>query len=439
MKRDLFKSSDPRQPFYVINRVELTPAKERVLTRLYQPLIGANAQALYLTLAYEYNALPINSNYQPLVQLQEQTGLSLPAIFDALHNLEAVSLVSTYLGQNQVLGQVIKIKLSEIPSAASFFNEFLLSSLLREKVGDEGYQRLRTDFQTSVMKTAQDQDVSASFFDVFHLSQADLANLPAGRPRKRDEGLIKRASIKVDWQLLEDLLSKAHLPAGEVDKHRREIQQVMGFYHYSEEQFADLAASTFIPGKESLDFKKIENAAGGEAQDKQAASLRHRLTQKPDQVLAKLDAKDQALLKQALTLPPLEFLTKVKQGKGGYVAAQERRIIFNLQNRTGLTPELVNMVSYTALRYDSILTQQRADRIANSWLEHGVTTAAGAIAFIKDYEQKARQRRSGGYRQAKRVEQGTDWSKKQAKTDSSLSMADLKKMLGGKNDHAGNQ
>jgi replication initiation and membrane attachment protein len=440
MTRELFQVSDPRQPFYVINHVDVTPAKQRVLTRLYQPLIGAQAQALYLTLAFEYNALPLNSDYQSLVQLQEQTGQSLKAIFDSLHKLEAVSLVTTYTSENQVLGRVLKFKLGEILSAQAFFDEFLLASLLKEKVGEESFKRLKTDFQTSIIKVGDhDQDVSASFFDVFHLSQADLANLPAAQPQPKPQSVLK-AKTPVDWQELSDLLARYHLPVGTVDSHRQQIQQVMGFYHYTEEQFADLVASTLIPGQEKLDFQKIENAASSQAQNKQAQDLRQRLTKQKsaEQVINNLGKQDQALLKQALTLPPLEFLTRCKRGKGGYVAAQERRVIFNLQNRTGLTPELVNMVAYVALRYDSILTQQRADRIANSWLENGVTTAAGAISFVKQYDQKTKTRHSRRYGQPKRVEQGTDWSKKKAKQDSDLSMADLRKMLGGKDD-AGNQ
>ncbi|MFC2694438.1 MAG: DnaD domain protein [Lactobacillus sp.] len=439
MQCELFAVSDPRQPFYVINKVELTSSQERVLTRLYQPLIGAQAQALYLTLAYEYNALPLNSDYKSLVQLQEQTGQSLASLFTSLHKLEAVSLVTTYTAANQVLGRVLKFKLGQVLSAPAFFNEFLLSSLLREKVGGEGFQRLKTDFQTSVIKIGQqDHDVSASFFDVFHLSPADLANLPAAQPQKKPGSVIK-AKLPVDWPELTALLSRYHVAETEIDSHRQQIQQVMGFYHYSEEQFATLVASTLIPGQERLDFQKIERAAGSAAQNKQAQDLRQRLTNHPQasEVFKRLDDQDQALLKQALALPPLEFLTRLKRAKGGYVAAQERRVIFNLQNRTGLTPELVNMVTEVALRYDSILTQQRADRIANSWLEHGVTTAASALAFVKRYEQKGKQRRQTGYYQKKkRVEQGTDWSKKQAKKTSGLSMADLKKMLGGKDEHA---
>lgn len=49
----------------------------------------------------------------------------------------------------------------------------------------------------------------------------------------------------------------------------------------------------------------------------------------------------------------------------------------------GLTPPLINMIVYACLEYDTVLTANLADRIANDWLQQGITTPAEAIAYLK--------------------------------------------------------
>ena len=46
----MFETSDPKHLYYVANRVKLFPEDEKVLIKLYQPLVGAVAVALYQTL-----------------------------------------------------------------------------------------------------------------------------------------------------------------------------------------------------------------------------------------------------------------------------------------------------------------------------------------------------------------------------------------------------
>lgn len=430
---DLFYSDDPKQPFYVINQVDLTVKQAQILTKLYQPAIGSQAVALYFTLVHEYSSLPLASDYRTLLQLETELDCGLQPIFEALHKLEAVGLCKSYLDQNVVLGQVLKLKLLPVLSAEDFFNEFLLRSLLLEKVGVVVYKRLQKQFAEQLLPVKTAKDISAGFFDVFSLSPQDLADAPLERRSKKpaSSAINSQTDYKIDWQYLQDKLQAYHISPAEVNAHRRRIATIMAFYRYNVDDFVQLVLPTLVPGKNELDMNLIEQAANQEGPARSAQHLRKKLVSASQQpaaaIVQQLDRNDDQLLQEVNQLPAAAFLEKIKQNKGGYVTAQERRVIFNLQNRSGLTPAMSNLVVKTCLDYDAILTQNRADRIANDWLQHGITTTAAAIVYAKKFKKTPKRRYRA--RANKRVEQGTNWQEKTASHQSKVTPAQLKRLL----------
>lgn len=97
---------------------------------------------------------------------------------------------------------------------------------------------------------------------------------------------------------------------------------------------------------------------------------------------------------------PTDYLYELKEKKGGYVTANEKKVIFRLQDQMGLTPSLINMIVYACFEYDTVLTANLADRIANDWLQQGITTPAEAIAYLKE---RKNTRKRQYYRAPKRL------------------------------------
>ena len=96
-----------------------------------------------------------------------------------------------------------------------------------------------------------------------------------------------------------------------------------------------------------------------------------------------------------------------------------------MQNQYGLSPQLINVLVHTCLEYDSILSPNLADRIANDWLQQNVTTAVQAIEYVN--KRRKRQRQTSHYRtRTKTVKKGNDWSAKakQEKQSSRPTMSD---------------
>ena len=66
----MFETNDPKQPFFIANRVDIFPKDLRVLIKLYQPLIGSLALAVYLSLNEDYNPQAMLSDAKVLYFLQ---------------------------------------------------------------------------------------------------------------------------------------------------------------------------------------------------------------------------------------------------------------------------------------------------------------------------------------------------------------------------------
>lgn len=418
----MFESADPKQPFYVANQIAVSEENIKVLTTLFEPLVGIQGVGLYITLTKEFDEVPFARDYKTLYQLQDQTNLKLEDLFSTLHHLEATGLVKTFLGSNPVLGEVLIFEVEKVPSAGEFFHTFLLSSLLLERVGNVAFNRLVKKFTPRTFVGLKDaKEITSGFFDVFHLSAESAIDAPvevkeaAGEVPKDNKSEIKLGNepVKIDWNFLVDLFASYHIDKGEVLKRQVEIKQIIDFYHLTEQEFVDTALITMSAGSEKLNMYAIQNAVNENfGLNRNKKMVKKQLQQVPkdaNRTIKKLSQSDADLLKAVDSKVPTDYLYELKEKKGGYVTANEKKVIFRLQDQMGLTPSLINMIVYACFEYDTVLTTNLADRIANDWLQQGITTPAEAIAYLK--ERKNTRKRQYYRAPKKTVRKTTDWSK----------------------------
>ncbi|MDF7639181.1 DnaD domain protein [Lactobacillus sp. ESL0791] len=441
----MYSNSDPKQPFFIINKVALFPDDIKILIKLYQPLVGPVALSLYLTLNEDFSANAILSDATGLYHLQEQLDCSLPNLFKALHKLEAVGLIKTLLLNNEVMGQVITFELLKVPSAAEFFATALLSSLLKEKVGVSSFKNLSHEFASRskeqknlVNGLNSSRDVSASFIDVFRLPDQEAINPSAEVEQAAKENQVeqvKEAQVNdhavVDWDLMKQQFLLYQIPEKQVELNKKQIQGLMQTYGLSEQEFVDETLPC-LHGSYTLNMREIS----------QSLAENYRLTGRRQQVKQELAApsankqdtsafngKEQKILRLAQTLSPAQFLYKMKKEKGGFVYASENQIINNLHNQYGLPADLVNILIYTCLGFNPALSANLAYSIANDWLQNGVKTADQALAYVTKRREGKNQKRKVYNNYHKRVEKGTDWSKTKAKNEENVSSEELKQFF----------
>lgn len=437
----MFETADPKHLYYVANRIRLFPEDEKVLIKLYQPLVGAVAVALYQTLIQNYDPYGIISDSKGIYSLQEQLDCSLKQLFNSLHKLEAVGLVQTFLSDN-VFNNVLVFKLLQVPAADKFFATPLLASLLKEKVGVPTFHDLSHAFaQEAKLKEKpikNAKDVSANFFDVFRLP-GDEAITPssdvvqAAQENKVHE--VETAKVNdhdsIDWDFIKQEYSRYQIPASEIDLNKEQIRGLIQTYGLSEKEFVDESLPC-LHGSYSLNMRDISNTlAENYKRTNTRENVQAQLNKGRKKALAAIkdmDDNDKKLLKAANESSPAEFLYKLKTQKGGITSANEKQIINNLHTQYGLPEDLINILTYTCLTYDTVVSSNLAYKIANDWLQHGVATAVQALQYVKKRRNSFGKNRPVRTYQ-KRVEKGTDWSKKKADRDAGISTEQLKNLF----------
>ncbi|PAW05884.1 chromosome replication initiation protein [Lactobacillus helveticus] len=437
----MFETADPKHLYYVANRVRLFPEDEKVLIKLYQPLVGAVAVALYQTLIQNYDPYGIISDSKGIYSLQEQLDCSLKQLFNSLHKLEAVGLVQTFLSDN-VFNNVLVFKLLQVPAADKFFATPLLASLLKEKVGVPTFHDLSHAFaQEAKLKEKpikNAKDVSANFFDVFRLP-GDEAITPssdvvqAAQENKVHE--VETAKVNdhdsIDWDFIKQEYNRYQIPASEIDLNKEQIRGLIQTYGLSEKEFVDESLPC-LHGSYSLNMRDISNTL---AENYKRTNTRENVQAQLNEgrkkalvAIKDMDDNDKKLLKAANESSPAEFLYKLKTQKGGITSANEKQIINNLHTQYGLPEDLINILTYTCLTYDTVVSSNLAYKIANDWLQHGVATAVQALQYVKKRRNSFGKKRPVRTYQ-KRVEKGTDWSKKKADRDAGISTEQLKNLF----------
>ncbi|BDR60745.1 DnaD domain protein [Lactobacillus xylocopicola] len=446
------KTPNPKQPFFITNRVEVSAPELRTLVKLYQPLVGSQALALYLSLNEDYRSDAILSDSQAIYQLFEQLDCDGKSLFAALHKLEAVGLVQTRLANNEIMGEVLLFQLTSVPSSSEFFATALLASLLKEKVGVTAFQKLSRDFareskrnenQVNGMQNAQ--DISASFMEVFRLPAAEAIDpslevkqaARENQPQKDARARINEDD-HIDWDFMKQQFEIYQIAGPEIDRNREAIRGVMRTYGLSEQEFVDEALPC-LHGDYQLNMTLVKQTIAASVhadRTRQQMKAATPTTANRASSGAGLEPQAQKVLQLAQTKSPAQFLYKLKTAKNDYVDASEYKVIDSLYNEKGIPAELLNILTYACLKSGSNISYRLANKILHDWLQHGVKDGRQALEYLAQREQNKGQYQRL-YAPQKRVEKGTDWSKHQAKERTDVSADDLKNFFKNLEDETG--
>ena len=124
----------PADTYDVINRTVLTDNDRKILTMLYQPIIGAYAVNLFLTLWMDVDKNEFMSQEENHHHLLSSTGLSLNEIVVSREKLEAVGLLKTFYKENEEENHYIYELYSPL-SAHEFLTHPVLNIVLYNSVG----------------------------------------------------------------------------------------------------------------------------------------------------------------------------------------------------------------------------------------------------------------------------------------------------------------
>lgn len=422
----------------------LTGADRKIITMLYQPLMGAECLALYQTLFTEVEENRLWSEAHSHVQLLNMLDISLKALFEARLKLEGLGLLKSYVKtENDQRFYVYEI----LPplSPEKFFSDGLLNIYLYSKIGNAQFQRLRRFFADEAFETDTYSEITRSFQDVFEPFKGGAS---AAEPVSNQVLVDKVAAKEIefddasfDFHLFLSLLSPGMITREKITKEvRQTILKLHGIYQVSEKDMPSyLYRALDSNGEIDIVYLRkivregytIENGAPPKLQMKHETSIK----EEPE---VKETLNDEEALQVYLeSITPFQLLVDISDG--AVPAETDLRVVEEVMNQQNLPVPVMNvLIEYVLLRLDRKLSKNYMMTIAAHWKRKNVKTAKEAMDLAWQEHEKYKRLQeepatskntnyNRNYQKSTRKEILPDWFDKEQVTPAENKMTDKEK------------
>ena len=370
-----------KNDFYEIRVASLITNLDRdSLLELYQPIIGARAASLYLTLSTQKKS-PDGGSIFKTNQLLRNMQLTSAEFIEARHYLEAVGLIRTYeADQEDVRCYIYVIYSPKSPKA--FFEDVLFSGLLIQSVGEKEAKKLANKWKVNLTIPEEYREVSASFVDVYNLNYDDPSFRKdfGSQILGRDHG---RAQLTFSYDLFFSFVKEN----SSIDissfkkKDMKEIARLATLFGLNEKSMAYIVIDEYIPeGSNHFDFDKIRTKCEQEIRFSQIKNVSKSDVSGDSELAKKVRMMEE--------VAPAKFLQYLQQGTKP--ARSDLTIVNALSKDYGFGNGIINViVEYVLYKNNNILSKNYCEKIAASLAREGVATTVDAMNYLKKLTVKA--------------------------------------------------
>lgn len=376
----------PADTYTVVNKTVINDTDKKVITMLYQPIIGFAAVSLYFTLLDDLDKSEVMSEDQTHHHLMATMQLKLDDIVIAREKLEAVGLVKTYLKKGSINNYVYLIY-SPI-SANEFFNHPILNIVLYNNLGKKEYEKLLNYYKIPRISLKDYEEVTSSFDEVF--------TSVTGNVLEANEDITKRDSNNlqinkgVDFNLLMSSFPDNLSTEKVFNKDMKELINALSFaYNLSTLDMQNLLRNSFNE-KGQIDKTILRKNCRDYYQFDNNGNLPTLIYNKQPDYLKKPTGDNSKWAKMVYTfenLNPYQFL-KAKY-KGAEPTDRDKRLIENLLVDQKLNPGVVNvLIAYVLKINNEQLKKSYVETIAGQWKRLNIETVEDAMRITEKEHKK---------------------------------------------------
>jgi len=155
----------PADTYVVVNKTIFNNNDRRILSMLYQPIIGSTAVNLYFTLWSFLDKNEVKSIEWTHHHLMVNMGLKLDYIIEAREKLEGIGLLRTFVKKDNVNKYIYELY-SPI-SGYDFFMNPVLSVALYNNLGKNEYEKTMSYFKNPRVIMSGYEDITCKFSDIY--------------------------------------------------------------------------------------------------------------------------------------------------------------------------------------------------------------------------------------------------------------------------------
>lgn len=399
----------PADTFVVVNRTILNEHDRKIISMLYQPIIGSIATSLYYTLWADLDKTELLSAEYTHHHLMTSLRIKMDSIITARKKLEAVGLLKTFVKKGNINNYVYEM-FSPI-SAAEFLNHPILNIVLYNNVGKKEYESIVKYFKVPKLSLASYEEITSRFDDVFESvpgTQYDNLN--------EDLRVNKTGEIKIDNKFDFDLLISS-VPNGIISSRTfsNEVRDLINNLSFVYNMDAiEMKSSILNSIKENglidknLLRKNVRNYYRYENENK-LPSLVYK--SQPEYLKNPVGSEEKRakMIYVFENTSPYNFLKGAN--KGVKPSVRDLNILESLLTDFKLNPGVVNvLIDYVLKINNKKLTRAYIETIASQWKRLNVETVEEAMkAAEKEYKRENKNNQSKTSSKVVKEEKVPDW------------------------------
>ncbi len=376
----------PADTYIVVNKTILNEEDRKIVTMLYQPIIGYTAVSLYFTLIDDLNKMEIMSEDMTHHHLMSTMQLKLDDIVVAREKLEGIGLLKTYFKSGNINSYVYLIY-SPV-SASDFFNHPILNVVLYNNLGKTEYTKLVNYFKIPYLNLKDYEDITSSFKDIFS-TVSGKSEIVVNDIANKNKNKLSLTGI-IDFDLLISGIPSDMINERCFTSDVKELINNLSFtYHISEFQMQNLVRDS-INEKGMIDKTLLRKNCRNIYQLDNQGNLPTLIYSKQPDYLKKPTGDNSKWAKMVYTFEnttPYNYLKA--QYKGAEPTSRDLRLIENLLVDYKLNPGVVNvLISYVLKINNQKLNKNYIEAIIGQWKRLNVETVEDAMRVTEKEHKK---------------------------------------------------
>ena len=414
----------PADTYTVINKTVLKEFDRKLITMLYQPIIGYTATSLYFTLIDDLDKREVMSDDLTHHHLMSTMQLKLEKIVVARKKLEAVGLLRTYFKKDQASNNNYVYLLYSPMPASEFLNHPILNIVLYNNLGKTEYDKIVDFFKVPRIHLKDFEDITCRFDQVF--------SPVSGNVFIENENIMKevtskiRIEPKIDFDLLISSIPSNMVSPRCFNDDTKELINALAYTYGIDDYTMQGLVRNSLNEKGLVDKVELRKSCRNFYQFENNGKLPTLIYSKQPEYLKSPEGDHSKWAKMVYTfesVTPYDFLRS--KYKTGEPSLRDLRLIESLLVDQKMNPGVVNvLIAYVLKINNQKLTKSYVDTIAGQWKRLNIETVEEAMKISeKEHKKLKRQLESKNKNQTlkskmtSKEEVVPDWFDKELKNE----------------------
>lgn len=377
----------PADTYVVVNKTILNDQDRKLLTMLYQPIIGSVATNLYFSLWSNLDRNEIVSMEYTHHYLMANMQLNLDEIIEARERLEGIGLIKVFLREDNINHYLYE--LYSPVSSYEFFNNPILNTAFYSNVGKQEYEKAVSYFSVPRINMKDYEEITCSFHEIF--SSCALTPIENNNNIKRLNRLGLNFNPTIDLNNILSKIPEEMINIKGITKETKEfLYKISYIYNLNDETFSGIIRNS-LNERHLIDKKLLRDNCRKYYSFENSGKLPSLIYRNQPEYLRKPigDVSKRAkLIYMFETTSPYDFLTlknnNVKPTK------LELSILEMLLIDFELNPGVVNvLVDYVLKINNNKLIKSFVETIASQWKRSKIETVEEAMKIAeKEYKNR---------------------------------------------------